>query len=549
LFTDIINTAVLSSDTIIPGGMIGGDAAVAVLVNGDLTSSGIAEFAVLNNDLNFLPQAGTIDGDAIVGVIAANITTGNFFQPLINNTEGVIGGDATIGVGVSGDVNVGTQTFFNLLNGDGTIGGEATSTLAANNFTSGDEFDFQIVNDGGTIGDDASLAAALAGSLSTNTDAFIQILDRGGVIGGSAIIDLSTSDLSAAGGLNFVIDNDEGSIGGSEVIALNTATLEANSLFATISNSGGSLGGNASITLNASGTVTTTGDSIVTVDLPSLGSEAAQKKLINAPRATGAIEFNGGTYEVGGTLLSTITGGDGGIALNAASMHADVLKVGAFGSNGSLTIGSGPLTGDTELKLYATGSNGLINFVSNVTLSSESSVIIAAKTVTINNGVVVTIAGDDGIDASVFTDVPNYTGSGGNGTTTGTFAGNGAETLPLEDAPPFDNVASAESDAPAPARNDRSARTGKTVANANGGGGSRHGVIARVADSNQLLALAEQVTSGEPANGGNSPRSVNRNARLGERNSAKRLLGHGPEMDRGNARILRGVNQRPAALP
>ena len=120
-------------------------------------------------------------------------------------------------------------------------------------------------------------------------------------------------------------------------------------------------------------------------------------------------------------------------------MHADIVKIGAFGNNGSLTIGGGSISGDTLLKLYAPGSNGIINFVSNVTLNSDSSVIIAGNTVTIHNGVIVTIAGDDGVKASVYTNVPNYTGSGGNGTTSGMFAGNGATTQPLDQAPPFDD--------------------------------------------------------------------------------------------------------------
>ena len=96
-------------------------------------------------------------------------------------------------------------------------------------------------------------------------------------------------------------------------------------------------------------------------------------------------------------------------------MHADIVKIGAFGNNGSLTIGGGSISGDTLLKLYATGSNGIINFVSNVTLNSDSSVIIAGNTVTIHNGVIVTIAGDDGVKASVYTNVPNYTDQAGMG--------------------------------------------------------------------------------------------------------------------------------------
>ncbi|HEY1582303.1 MAG TPA: hypothetical protein VGF73_04290, partial [Chthoniobacterales bacterium] len=112
------------------------------------------------------------------------------------------------------------------------------------------------------------------------------------------------------------------------------------------------------------------------------------------------------------------------ITFNNTAINADILKSGVFGGNGTLTVDGGRLSGSAELKLYAPGSNGKVNFISNLTLDSESSVIIAANAVTISNGVVVTITGDDGVNASVFTNVPNYTGSGGNGNTTGTFAGN-----------------------------------------------------------------------------------------------------------------------------
>src|SRR5262249_26887238 len=51
--------------------------------------------------------------------------------------------------------------------------------------------------------------------------------------------------------------------------------------------------------------------------------------------------------------------------------------------------------------------------------------------------VVVTIAG--GFAASVYANIANYSGSGGNGSTTGTFAGNGATTSPLSGAPSFND--------------------------------------------------------------------------------------------------------------
>src|SRR6185369_4700115 len=134
-----------------------------------------------------------------------------------------------------------------------------------------------------------------------------------------------------------------------------------------------------------------------------------------------------------------------------AIIHADVIKVGVFGTNGVLRIGGGSMSADTILRLYAPGSNGMIDFVANCTLSSNGmAVVIAAQTVTIENGVVVTITGSAG-SALVYTNVPNYTGSGGNGSTTGIFAGNLATTHPLSEAPDFDSGAT-PTPAPTPSK-------------------------------------------------------------------------------------------------
>ncbi|MDP9339855.1 MAG: hypothetical protein M3P45_13420, partial [Acidobacteriota bacterium] len=81
---------------------------------------------------------------------------------------------------------------------------------------------------------------------------------------------------------------------------------------------------------------------------------------------------------------------------------------------------------------------GQLNFISNVTLGGNSAKILAADSVTIFNKVVVTIGGSN--PADVYTNHANYTGSGGNGSTTGTFAGAGAnDPQPLSSAPPFDD--------------------------------------------------------------------------------------------------------------
>jgi hypothetical protein len=135
--------------------------------------------------------------------------------------------------------------------------------------------------------------------------------------------------------------------------------------------------------------------------------------------------------------------GDNGLIniMGNAIMRADILKIGAFGANGQLNIASGLISADTLLKLYAPGSNGQLNFISNVTLGGNSTKILAANAVTIFNNVVVTIGGT--IPAGVYTNNANYRGFGGNGTTTGTFSGAGANNpLPLSQAPPFGLIGS-----------------------------------------------------------------------------------------------------------
>ena len=101
-----------------------------------------------------------------------------------------------------------------------------------------------------------------------------------------------------------------------------------------------------------------------------------------------------------------------------------------------LTVGNGILSADTTLQLYSPGSNGTVNFVSNITLGGAGTKTIAGNTVNIFNGVVVNIGGQN--SANVFTNNPNYTGFGGNGSRKGTFGGAGANNpQPLNQAPPI----------------------------------------------------------------------------------------------------------------
>lgn len=276
----------------------------------------------------------------------------------------------------------------------------------------------------------------------------------------------SANDLGGNGGQLDLTSNAGG--GGLTVNAPISATTGLNSKNGTDGGNGGTVNLNSSntITLNnkievssngvsnprrrsASGghiniKSTATGGTAINVS-----SSAQLLALLNAsaPGPGGSIKFTsaGGAINMSGTVQADrgtieITnnggGGPGGqVNLTNATLLADTIKVGALAPNGTLNIGGGSISADTMLKLYAGGSNGTIDFVNDVTLGGNSAKIIAANTVIINNGKIVTILGPSAAD--VFTNHANFTGFGGNGSTTGTFAGKGAVTHPLSAAPGY----------------------------------------------------------------------------------------------------------------
>ncbi|MDQ6940319.1 MAG: hypothetical protein M3119_09210 [Verrucomicrobiota bacterium] len=194
-------------------------------------------------------------------------------------------------------------------------------------------------------------------------------------------------------------------------------------------------GGNISLTSNnTSGTaikVTNSGQLLALLSNAAPGPGGS----IKFASAGGDISMSGTAKADRGTVEITNSGDAGKVNLTNATLHGDVVKAGALGNNGTLNIGGGTIDADTAIKLYAGGSSGTVNFTNNVTLSGTSVKTIAGDTVTIYNGKIVTINGSG--PASVFTNNPNYTGSGGNGSTTGVFGGQGAITQSLSKAPGY----------------------------------------------------------------------------------------------------------------
>jgi FecR protein len=155
-------------------------------------------------------------------------------------------------------------------------------------------------------------------------------------------------------------------------------------------------------------------------------------------KATGTMSsaFVGGQIEAdrGGVDIRH-TGDLGTVTLDTVNIRGDIIKVAALGNVGVLTIGNSILSADSVLKLYAPGSGGMIRFVATCTIGGKVTNIIAASSVTILNGVVVDVTGKP---VDVFTNQANYSGFGGNGSTTGTFSGFGATNpQPLANAPPL----------------------------------------------------------------------------------------------------------------
>jgi quercetin dioxygenase-like cupin family protein len=170
------------------------------------------------------------------------------------------------------------------------------------------------------------------------------------------------------------------------------------------------------------------------------------KITILATGANSRINVTGGAAPPGGVAPDSIradkgsvdirhTGDGGAIFLTDPNIAADIVKVGALGSTGTLSIGGGRINADTMLKLYAVGSNGSVVFISDVLLSGNSMKIIAGNSVTVNNNVVVSVANNP---AEVYVLDPtkaNYSNfNGGNNTTSGKFIIDGTAGSPVSGA-------------------------------------------------------------------------------------------------------------------
>jgi FecR protein len=465
------------------GGHIGNIGALVFNVTRDLHSGAGMFFetqATAFNGSGGPLTPGFIGSDALVGVNAGNITSDGFIDgDILTTNGGHIVGNASVLLNATGDIN-GTQGIAGVISlyGGGQIDASALVVLNAQNIitastaTGTPGVDTMALeasiysNAAGTVGGNALVSVQAAQDVTAAGKTLFWVANGNyqnlgpGTITGDAEVDVSATNISTGDLLMQILNYGGSSIGGNAEVNVTTTNLSVNgSLDSRIDNTGGTIGGNAVINMNVSGTANVTNDATVQI-------------LGDNPTGSAAINFNGGSYDVGGTFLSSIDG-NGAITFNNASLHADVLKVGALGTNGVLNIGVGTLSADTTLKLYAGGSSGAINFTADVTLGGNSTKILAADSVTIFNGVTVTIAGPNRAD--VYTNNANYARSdGGNGSTSGTFAGGANNPQPLSSAPLFDS--------PSTRVATRSTRTSAAVIH--------------VTDSSQLSSLLDNAAPG-----------------------------------------------------
>jgi hypothetical protein len=486
------------------GGFIGNGAGIN-FAGGTTNLSGFASFTILNSQAG--TPGGTIGSDAFIKVLLGDTTLGGSLTAFIDNSNGNIGGTGgSVTLQINGKLSVGTRiNVFGTLTSTGTItagqlsvtnvnapgidvgadgitrfnfpsepfavpvlhtittnaltstgginfngpdltggfgpfdGGQLTINVGSLTFaSSGADIQGPVTFNGG--GTNTAAAAGSGGVFNVNATGVISI---GSPIQATTGLQPDAAAPSGTGGTVNLISSG-GSIGVSAPITVSSADASTGA-----NRRRSAAGGNINLQSNA-GTgvainVTSTGQLLSLLDAAAPGPGG--KITILATAADSAINVTGDPGSAGAPPADTIradrgsvdirhTGAAGTIALSDAQIAADIVKVGALGNAGTLTIGGGRISADTILKLYAPGPNGSITFIANVSLAGNSTKIIAANTITINDRVQVDIGGKN--PAQVFTNRANYTGFGGNGTTTGTFTGAGAQDpQPLANAPPF----------------------------------------------------------------------------------------------------------------
>ena len=345
----------------------------------------------------------------------------------------------SVSLSVAHDLHLGVITLSGLaggLSGSANIAGGAISratnggvlNINANSLTIGAGLFASVTLNGADAS--STLGPGDGGTLNVNTTGDITA-NSGADITATTGLNSATGVFNGAGG-SVALQSSSGTVAVNDTIQVSSDDAPAQRQSA----SGGDINITSGKTTGVAINVSNSAQLLSLLNAAAPGPGGKITILATAPTSNSSVNISGTVRADRGTVDIEHAGDNGQINISNVDMRADIVKIGAFGTNGTLNIGGGILSADTTLKLYAPGSNGTINFIADVTLSGASAKIIAGDTVNIFDAVIVTIGGAR--PASVFTNHANYTGFGGNGSRTGTFAGAGATNpQPLSGAPPF----------------------------------------------------------------------------------------------------------------
>jgi hypothetical protein len=424
-----LNAYINNSDGSIGG--VGGS--VSLQINGKLTVTGRVDvFGTLNSTGTI--TAGQLSGTNVIAPAGIQVGTGgitrftfpNGFPPPVFHTITAGSLTSTGGINFNGP-NFGTPPGFGPFDG-----GQLTINVPSLTFgpSAADNIQGPVTFNGGD--GNATRAAGSGGSFTLNTTGNITV--NSAIEATTGFRDVSLAPTGNGGNVN--LNSTAGVVTVTQRIQVSSADPDAP---AGTPRRRSNTGGNINLTSNRAGAglainISNTGQLLSLLDAAAAGpggritilaTGANSTIAVNAPAGLGAptdtIRADRGSVDIRHT-------GDGGqISLTNANIRADIVKVGALGANGVLSIGGGTITADSILKLYAVGTNGQVNFVSNVTLDGNSVKTIAGNSVTVFNGVTVTIGGGKPADVYVLDPTKaNYSNaSGGNNSTTGIFTRSG----------------------------------------------------------------------------------------------------------------------------
>jgi mannose-6-phosphate isomerase-like protein (cupin superfamily) len=463
-----VGNQLLVDGTVTAGGNI--SATNGIIVAGNLISGG-----TITSDAGSIAAQSILAGSVIAGEgITINNQAGNSGFGLTANTINALGNLNMINTGLitpnggTSDDTIGMTPFdFNLsatrIISTGPVfptlvsNGGAADILGNNNPGNGGTINLALA--GLTIGSSNDLASITANGGAFNADSTLG--GNGGTINIVSSGDVSLRDGNITATSGELPAGSTATLGSGGTVNITTSgaltvnsKIEVSSASTTAPIRRSAKGGNVNLTSNktTAGTAISIGNTGQLLALLDAAAPGPGGKITILATGNGGsnVNVNGTVTASKGTVDIRHTGANGTVnisdasGLNNALLSGDVVKVGALGSNGVLTVGRGTLSANDTLKLYGASADGEVRFVDNVTIGGQNFTIIAADTVTILDGKVVTV---NGARADVYTGfngtVPkaNYRGFGGNNSTTGTFAGAGANNpQPIANAPPFDGT-------------------------------------------------------------------------------------------------------------